>query len=688
MSRHFFESVKVTTLSLLLTSLLISCATKNPSGTTVSTVRANLDSGLEFDGFDNSVAPQEDFYQFVNGGWLARTKIPADKASYGAFSEVYDNTQAQLREIVEDLMQRPLTPDSKTQKVAELYSSFMDAERADLASLSAIQSLVDFAGDVQSIDDVMYRFGYLQRYEVTTPIGMWVGQDAKATDQYVVYINQSGLGMPDRDYYFKDEFADNRDVYRAYIAELLSLAAIDNVSEAAMRIFSLERNLAELHWPRAKNRDRNLTYNKRAVATLDEQSQFLSWPVFYQAADLPINQDHVVVRQPDYLRHLDAVIGQTDLGTWSDYFRFHVLSAFAPYLSAPFVDAHFAFYSNELRGIEQNRPRWKRGLSLLDRHVGELLGELYVDKHFPPHAKARMDELIVHLHQAFAQSINQLDWMSDGTKQKAQQKLAKFNSKIGYPDRWRDYSELTISDDLIANLRRSHEFEYQRNLNKLGQPVDRDEWFMNPQTVNAYYSPNLNEIVFPAAILQPPFFDVTADDAVNYGAIGGVIGHEFSHGFDDQGRKSDGDGNLTDWWTKRDAEQFEERAKRLVIQYHDFEPLPGMPINGELTLGENIADLAGISMSYRAYLNSLAGQTPPVLDGFSGQQRFFIGWAKVWRGLMREDELKRRLTVAHHSPHRYRVIGPLANVDEFYEAFVVEPGDGMYLPPEQRAYLW
>ncbi|NIP79887.1 MAG: peptidase M13, partial [Gemmatimonadetes bacterium] len=522
------------------------------------------------------------------------------------------------------------------------------------------------------------------------PFGSYVYIDQKQSDRHITYMGQGGLGLPDRDYYFRegDEFEEIRTAYETYIARLLELADHPEPAAAARAIVELETALAEKHWTRTENRDRNATYNRMTVAEADELMGTIDLRAYLGAASLG-EAEEVVVRQPSYFEALDAIAASTPMETWKAYMTFHLLDAVAPMASSPFVEAHFDFRSRTLSGIDEPRPRWKRGVDVVGGSLRDVLGRLYVERHFAPAAKARMDELVSNLLAAFDAGIDELAWMGPATQAEAKDKLAKFTPKIGYPDVWEDYSALEIRDgDLVDNLRRVRAFQYEDNVSKLGEPIDPHEWGMPPYMVNAYYNPTRNEIVFPAAILQPPFFDLEADDAVNYGAIGAVIGHEISHGFDDQGRKSDGDGNLRDWWTPEDAEAFEARADMLVEQYAAYEPLEGLALNGRLTLGENIGDLSGLAVAYQAYQLSLNGEEAPVIDGYTGDQRFFMGWAQVWRRLYREAELRNRILTDPHSPSEYRTNGIVAHMPAFYEAFDVQPGDGMWIPPEQRVQIW
>ena len=648
-----------------------------------------LGLGVDLETFDHNVRAQDDFYQYVNGTWLATTEIPADKSNYGSFTQLFDKSQDDLKVIVEEAANaRDKVAGSEVQKVGDFYLSFMNTDKIAEIGLSPIQTELARIDDIDNRDDVVRYIGYNQKLGMATPFLLFINQDNKDTTKYTVYVHQTGIGLPDRDYYLEDQFAEKREAYAAYIQKILDLAGIDDSVDKAAMIMELETRLAEAHWTRVENRDRNKVYNKRTVAEANAETPGLEWSLFLEAAGIP-DQADFIVRQPSYFTALGGIIDDVSVRDWKSYFTFKMLDTAAPYLTEDLVEANFDFHGRTISGTEENQPRWKRAIQATDQQIGEAVGKIYVDRHFEAESKTRMDEMIGNLREAFGIAINELEWMGPETKEEAQAKLAKFTPKIGYPRKWRDYTSLEIDpDDLVGNMLRATEFEYKRKINKLGGPIDRDEWFMTPQTVNAYYNPSMNEIVFPAAILHPPFFNVEADDATNYGAIGAVIGHEFSHGFDDQGSKSDGDGNLRDWWTEADAEQFKARTGVLVAQYAVFSPLEGMNVNGELTLGENIGDLAGLTIAYKAWKLSLDGREPPVIDGYTGEQRFFLGWAQVWRRKYRDDELERRLKIDPHSPSEYRTNGIVRNMPEWYAAFDVKEGDALYLEPGERVKIW
>jgi putative endopeptidase len=647
--------------------------------------------GFDPANFDTSVRPQDDFYRFANGAWLDRTPIPADRASFGTFDELRMRSEETLRELLEEAAATPNPePGSDLQKVADYYRSFLDSARIEALGVRPLQPELRRIAGLRSTRALPQQFAHLQRIGVQTPFSFWVGQDSKQADRYIAYVSQSGLGLPDRDYYFREgaDFEHTRSAYREYVETLLRLGGERNAAAGARAILDLETRLAEAHWERARNRDREATYNLKSVAELEALAPAFAWARYFEALGAE-RTPGIVVRQPDYLQALSEILRETPLQTWKQYMTFKLLDGYAGTLSSDFVNAQFEFRGRVLSGLEEQRPRWQRAVNATENALGEVAGRMYVERHFPPEAKARMQELVANVIEAFRLGIDELEWMGPETKVEAQAKLATFNTKIGYPDRWRDYSPLEVRPgDALGNHLRANEFAFQRIVNRLGQPVDRDEWGMTPQTVNAYYSPTMNEIVFPAAILQPPFFDLAADDAVNYGAIGGVIGHEISHGFDDQGSRSDGDGNLRNWWTEEDLAAFRARADRLVEQYSGYCPIDDLCIDGRVALGENIGDLSGLTVAYRAYRLSLGDEKAPVIDGFTGDQRFFLGWAQIWRMNYRDEALRQRVMVGPHSPNMYRVNGVVANMPEFYEAFDLQPGDEIYVAPEERVKIW
>jgi len=669
------------------------CASAEPPMTAAAPDRPVI-SGIDIQYIDDSVRPQDDFYQYVNGKWLAATEIPADKSSYGTQERLTDAVEDQLRGILEGLQKSADPADPDQRKIADLYSSFMDeaaADRLGLTPLAAEFAKIDALTHRREIASLIARFN---RIGVTAPFAPAVHQDARDSTRYVVDLRQSGLGLPDRDYYLQDEdrLKHIRAEYRRHVEKMLTLAGDKHAAGDAQAILELETALAGLQWTRVENRDPVKIYNRVEVGKLAELAPGYDWKAYLAASGAAGRTDYVVVGQPSYVTGFSKLLRQRPLPVWKAYFRWCVINDFAPYLGKKFVDEHFAFYGTVLRGAEQNMPRWKRGIGVVNGAMGQGLGKIYVARFFPPESKARMDELVKNLLAAYRADIGTLDWMGPETKHKAQDKLAKFTVKIGYPAKWRDYSALRIvKGDLVGNVIRAEAFEYDRNLHKLGQPIDRTEWHMTPQTINAYNNPEQNEIVFPAAYLQPPLFNAAADDAVNYGGIGTTIGHEISHGFDDRGSQYDGDGNLLStpgWFTPADLERFKAKTHALVAQYSACAPVPGYPVNGELTLGENIADNSGVAIAYKAYKLSLGGQPAPVIDGLTGEQRFFMGWAQKWRGKMRDGEAILRIKSDPHSPRQFRGTLPEMNQAAFYEAFGVKEGDKMYLPPESRVTIW
>lgn len=654
------------------------------------TTEAGLGSGVELANFDASIPAGNDFYRHVNGTWLDTTPIPSDRSNYGAFSVLEDEAQANLRSLIEAAAEEEAAPGTDSQKVGDFFASFMDEARIEALGAQPLQRHLAEITTVASKAELLTLSAALNRDGVQMPFGIYINNDEKQSDQYITYIVQSGLGLPDRDWYLSTDdttHSDARSAYQAYITEAMTLAGYVRATETSESVMAIEQRIAEAHWDRVRNRQAELTYNKRSLDELESMAPQIDWATLLPA--LGVEEAVFIVNQPSFIETFGTIWDEIPLSQWQDWYSFKLVDAYAAFLSSDFVAAQFNFEGRVLGGQEQNLPRWRRGVDAVDAALGDVVGRLYVENHFQEEAKTRMDQLIENLREAFRVGIDQLEWMTPETKAAAQEKLAKFNTKIGYPSKWKDYSALTVeAGDLVGNVMRSRRVEHEREVNKLGKPIDRDEWFMTPYTVNAYYNPPMNEVVFPAAILQPPFFNVKADDAVNYGGIGAVIGHEFSHGFDDQGRKYDGDGNLRDWWTEADASAFSERAERLIAQYEQFEVLPGKFLNGEFTLGENIGDLSGLAVAYQAYRMSLNGEEAPIIDGFTGDQRFFIGWAQVWRRLYRAENLEVRLTSDPHAHSEARANGVLRNIDAWYEAFDIGPDDAMYLPPEERVKIW
>lgn len=650
---------------------------------------SEIRSGIDLGHVDEAVRPQDDLFEHVNGVWLAEHEIPADRALDGAFRTLADKAEVDVRTIIEEAAESGAEPGSDAQKIGDLYASFMDTEAIEAAGLVPIRDELDAVADASDRAALAATLGRLQRVGVNGALLHYVSTDAKKSDRYIVYVTQGGLGLPDESYYREDRYADLREQYAAHIERMFTLAG---VPYPAARVLELETKLAAGHWDVVKRRDADLSYNLTTLDSLLADLPQFDWTGWVEATGATTEQwAEVVVRQPGFLDVFAQLWADESLDDWKAWATWRILRARAPYLSEDLVEENFAFYGRTLTGTQENRDRWKRGVSLVQDLLGEAVGKLYVERHFPAEAKTRMKVLVDNLTEAYRQSIRELEWMSPATREAALRKLEKFTPKVGYPDKWRDYSAVTIRrDDVVGNYRSGYAAEYDRDLAKLGGPVDRDEWFMTPQTVNAYYNPGMNEIVFPAAILQPPFFDLHADDAANYGGIGAVIGHEIGHGFDDQGAKYDGDGNLENWWTDSDREEFGKRTAALIAQYDEFEPkaLPGQRVNGSFTIGENIGDLGGLSIALKAYQIALGGKESPVIDGLTGLQRVFFGWAQVWRTKVRDEEASRRLAVDPHSPPEFRCNGVVRNIDAFYDAFDVREGDGLYLDPSERVKIW
>ncbi len=647
------------------------------------------DFGFDTAGMDRRVTPGNDWARFANGGYDDRLVIPADKATYGMFNVLRDLSQARTRTIVEAAA-ADRTATGEARKTGDYYASFMDIAAIEAKGLSPLASdlarinAVDDAGELATV------LGRFNRDGIDGPVNVRFRQDLKNPDVYSIYLGQGGLGLPDRDYYLdtrNPKFAEARAKYQAYIAQLLTLANVPDAPAKAAAIYALEAKLAAVQWSRVERRQVDKTYNPEATAALPTDYSGLAWRPFMTAAGIA-GQPRVIVTNPSAIAGTAKLIASEPLSTWQAYLTFHTLHRWAPLLPAAFVDAHFAFVGTALSGTPANQERWKRGVDATEGALGEAVGKLYVAQYFTPEAKAKADALVTNIIAAMDARLGRLTWMDSATKAQAQAKLAVFTPKIGYPSKWRDYSALTVvRGDALGNARRASAFEYQRDLDKLGKPIDRSEWGMTPMTVNAYANPTWNEIVFPAAILQPPFFDPNADPAVNYGGIGAVIGHEISHHFDDQGRKYDKRGTLADWWTAEDIARFKVLTDKVVAQYAAYEPLPGLHVNGELTLGENMADLAGINVAYDAYHKSLNGAPAPVIDGMTGDQRFFLGFAQVWRQKYRDAALLQQTTT---DPHTAGFLRPdvVRNLDAWYAAFGAKPGEALYLAPDARIKVW
>ncbi len=661
---------------------------------TVETLR----SGIDLSHVETAVRPQDDLFGHVNGRWLAEYRMPGDRATDGAFRTLYDRAEEQVRELIMQAAASNAPAGTDEQRIGDLYASFLDA---DTVERRGVQPLLDELAAIADAADpaaLAAVIGTLQRTGVGGGVGLYVDTDSKNSARYLVHMSQSGLGLPDESYYRDEQHASILGAYPGHIAAMFALVfggTADEYAERAGRIVALETRIAAAHWDVVKRRDADLTYNLRRFADLPVQAPGFDWAGWITALGSdPDAVAELVVRQPDYLTAFAQLWSGADLADWKDWARWRLIHARAAVLNEALVAEDFSFYGRTLSGTEQIRERWKRAVSLVEGLMGDAVGRVYVERHFPPDAKTRMDVLVANLREAYRVSISDLAWMTPATRQRALAKLDKFTAKIGYPAKWRDYSALVIDrDDLYGNVIRGTEVAFDRELAKLGGPVDRDEWFMTPQTVNAYYNPGMNEIVFPAAILQPPFFDAEADDAANYGGIGAVIGHEIGHGFDDQGAKYDGDGNLVDWWTDQDRTEFGSRTKKLIEQYDAYVPrdLQGRGdahVNGAFTVGENIGDLGGLSIALLAYRLSLGGKEAPVIDGLTGVQRVLFGWAQVWRTKSREAEAVRRLATDPHSPPEFRCNGVIRNIDAFYDAFDVSADDALYLEPQQRVRIW
>lgn len=644
--------------------------------------------GIATENMDTSVQPGENFYEYVNGGWLKNTEIPADRSRYGAFSVLADQAEKRVRGIIESAATNK-SPSADEKRIGDFYNAYLNTDRIEEMGLAPIQGDLDRIRAAKTKDDVLKLMADTSM-GLDAPVSPYVYIDAKQNDEYIVYLTQSGLSLPNRDYYFDDSEKGQAILagYKTLVQTMLTEAGVDNAEARSEAIMAFETDLAEGHWARVKQRDRDLTYNKMSVSELSNMAPGIEWSDMLDSLGLG-GQDTIIVREKSAVENAAKVFADTPVEVLKDYMTVSLLGGHAAYLPKRIDDAQFEFYGKTLRGQEEQRPRWKRAVSSVNGTLGEVVGKVYVAEHFPPDSKAQMSELVENLRAAFKDGIDGLEWMADETKEQAQYKLKKFNPKIGYPDKWETYNGLNVdADDLVGTVQSARKWSWEDSIGQLGQPIDRDEWGMTPQTVNAYYNSILNEIVFPAAILDAPFFDPAADPAVNYGGIGAVIGHEMGHGFDDQGRKSDGDGIQRDWWTPEDATAYEGRAKALSDQYSAFEPIPGENLDGNLGLGENIGDLTGVTMAYDAYKRSLNGKEAPVIGGFTGDQRFFMAWAQVWAIKWREAALSAQIKNGPHSPGEYRANGIVRNFGPWYDAFDVQPGDAMYIPPEQRVKIW
>ncbi|TAJ48304.1 MAG: peptidase M13 [Herbiconiux sp.] len=683
-------------------------------------------SGIDTTALDPTIRAQDDLFRHVNGKWIAATPIPDDKARWGSFYQLAEEAEKAVRVIIEEAQTAP--EGTEARKFGDLFTSFMDEKRIDelgAAPVAPQLALIDTIDDVVSLARIL---GRLEREGVSGLLRLFVDNDPGNPERYLVFVEQGGISLPDESYFRDEKFAPIREAYLAHIQRMFELAGLDDAPVRAQRVFDLETLIATSHWDNVRTRDAQATYNlvswgefldlagdlanvpaAAAVETSpgagadasieddDDDADVSLFEIWKNALDAPDGVfDELVVREPSFITGLAEALTSVPLESWKDWLSWKVVHGWAPYLSSGFVEENFDFYARTLTGTPSMRERWKRGVSFTEGAMGEAIGRIYVEQHFPPTAKAAMDVLVDNLIEAYRESISTLDWMSPATRERALEKLGKFTPKIGFPEKWRDYSSLVVDPaDLIANVRATSEFEFQRELGKIGKPLDRDEWFMTPQTINAYYNPGFNEIVFPAAILQFPFFDETRDAAANYGAIGAVIGHEIGHGFDDQGSRFDGDGRLTDWWTADDREAFDKLTSSLIAQYDALAPaqVPDHHVNGALTIGENIGDLGGLGIAWKAYLLSLRDASgtvvePPVIDGLSGAQRFFLSWAQAWQQKSRDEEVIRLLSIDPHSPNEFRCNQIVRNIDEFYDAFDVTSSDSLWLNPGERVTIW
>jgi len=650
-------------------------------------------SGLDLNHIDSSVRPQDDLFRFMNGKWLKESKIPDDRASDGAFYWLYEQAEKQVKQIILDQAASNAAGGSNAQKIGDLYNSFMDEDKIEQLGITPIAKDLAAAASIRTADEFFQILGELESRGASGLFYSYVSTDNKDSSKNIVYLGQSGLSLPDEAYYREGEYQEVRDAFLLHVEKIFELAKLPGGKAAAKQVLELETQIAACHWDQVKDRDAEATYNKKSFTELTSLAPAFNWQLWISASKTPSHVlEQVVVRQPSYFEGLSRLIQSFDVDKWRSWLTWHIISGASPYLNKALVNENFSFYGTTLSGIPKLKERWKRGVGQVEGALGEAVGQIYVDRHFGKQAKERMVGLVANLIEAYRVDIKALTWMSDETKEKAFIKLDKFTPKIGYPDKWRDYSKLTINpEDLIGNLAQISKYSQDYEYAKIGKPVDKSEWYMTPQTVNAYYNPGMNEIVFPAAILQPPFFDVLADDdAANYGGIGAVIGHEIGHGFDDQGSKYDGDGNLVNWWSDKDRAEFEKRTKKLIEQYDQLSPsaAPEVKVNGALTIGENIGDLGGLTIAYKAYEISLNGKQPPEIDGYTGAQRFFMGWAQSWRGKYRAEEVKRRIATDPHSPDEFRCNQIVANLTEFYDAFAVKQSDKHFMPEGQRVRIW
>ena len=686
--------VAMASAAALTAAVLAACAAPAPKPATPAPAPVvappPLKSGLDLTGFDRSVRVQDDLYRFVGGNWLAKTPIPPDRSSYGSFTILDDQAREEVKQLIVAASTQANRPaGSDAQKVGDFYLAYMDTNRVESLGLTPLKDELARIDAISTPRDVARYIGHSQRIGVAQPFA-WISQpDNKNSAVYLGGLYQNGLTMPDRDYYLSpdEKYAAFRAKFVEYVEQMLARAGERNAKSAALRIAALETRLANDQWTKVQNRDPVKTYNPMTLPEYQKLAPGFDWLAFFEGMGAPVQS--LDINQPPFIKGIAQLVKTVPVSDWRVYFKFHLLNDYAPGLSAQFADLAFGFNEKTLNGVQEQKPRWRRAVDSMDRNIGELIGRMFVESHFGAEAKAKMLELVGNIIKAFDSSIDSLEWMTPATRLEAKTKLSKITVRIGYPDKWKDYSALTVrADDLIGNLLRSSEHRINRLITRTGGPVDKGEWNMTPQTVNASYNPSKNEITFPAAILRWPFYDKNVDPAVNYGGIGSVIGHEISHGFDDSGRQYDGDGNLRDWWTAEDGAKFKERAGALSKQFSGYSVLDGRHLNGDLTLGENIGDLSGMAVAFKAYKLSLNGQPAPEIDGFTGDQRFFLGWAQVWRRNYRDAELLKRLVTDPHSPSEFRANGPSSNIDAFYDAFGVKSTDLMYRPPAERVKIW
>ncbi|WP_417450020.1 M13 family metallopeptidase [Kordiimonas sp.] len=688
--------------SVAATALLLAACGDNASDQNTETQTSEMAAeaakpelgtwGVDMTAQKTDVKPGDNFFEYMNGQWLDTFELPADRTNYGAFTVLAERSRDRVKTIIDEVSTGDYPAGSVEQKIGDYYASYMDVDAVNARGIEPLRPTLDAIAGIATVADLTKAFGREGLDGSASPVTGGLGIDRENPDRYILNIGLGGMGLPDRDYYLEDNERFNaiRDAYKAHIAEMLTFAGAEDAAAKADAILTLETKLAEKQWPRAERRDRDKNFNPTTMDELKANYPGFDWDAYFSAGGVE-GVEKFNVSGPQPLKDAIALVNEIPVDDWKAYLAYHTISNHAAVLSAEIDEANFNFYGKTLRGQPEQQDRWKRGVArvgALDA-LGEAIGQVYVKRHFPPEAKEEMVKLVANLRAALGQRIDSLDWMSEETKAEAHKKLASFNPKIGYPNKWKDLSDIDIKEgDLFSNAKSVSDYNYRDTLDRLTRKTDKDEWFMTPQTVNAYYNPQFNEIVFPAAILQPPFFDLAADPAVNYGGIGAVIGHEMGHGFDDQGSKSDADGIQRNWWTDADRAAFEERTTKLGHQYNGYEAVPGHNVDGTFTMGENIGDLGGLAMAYHAYKLSLGGEEAPVIDGLTGDQRFFMAWAQVWKRKYREEELISRLKSDPHSPAEFRVNGIVRNMDEWYEAFDVKEGDALYLPPEQRVHIW